>query len=84
MMAAHMSLRILLLPVALLLLVAFAPAAARGEAKRPNVLMIAVDDLNDWVGPLGGHPQAREGDVHRPEPTRADRPSAGRGSGSTR
>lgn len=25
---------------------------------RPNVLMIAVDDLNDWVGFLKGHPQA--------------------------
>jgi arylsulfatase A-like enzyme len=25
--------------------------------RRPNVLMIAIDDLNDWVGPLGGHPQ---------------------------
>ncbi|MBQ0943235.1 sulfatase [Ideonella sp. 4Y16] len=24
-----------------------------------NVLMIAVDDLNDWVGFLGGHPQVR-------------------------
>ena len=25
----------------------------------PNVLFIAVDDLNDWVGPLGGHPQVK-------------------------
>jgi choline-sulfatase len=25
---------------------------------RPNVLLIAIDDLNDWVGCLGGHPQA--------------------------
>ena len=25
---------------------------------RPNVLMICIDDLNDWVGFLGGHPQA--------------------------
>ena len=23
-----------------------------------NILFIAVDDLNDWVGVLGGHPQA--------------------------
>ena len=25
----------------------------------PNVLFISVDDLNDWVGCLGGHPQAK-------------------------
>lgn len=29
------------------------------KAARPNVLFIAVDDLNDWVGSLQGHPQAR-------------------------
>lgn len=28
------------------------------EAARPNVLMIAIDDQNDWLGCLGGHPQA--------------------------
>jgi choline-sulfatase len=26
---------------------------------RPNILFIAIDDLNDWVGPLGGHPQVQ-------------------------
>ena len=26
------------------------------EAPHPNVLMICIDDLNDWVGFLGGHP----------------------------
>ena len=28
------------------------------HAPRPNVLMIAVDDLNDWIGCMQGHPQA--------------------------
>ena len=27
--------------------------------EHPNVLMIAVDDLNDWIGCLGGHPDSR-------------------------
>ena len=31
------------------------PAGAAG--RRPNVLFISIDDLNDWVGPLAGHPQ---------------------------
>jgi arylsulfatase A-like enzyme len=26
--------------------------------EQPNVLFISVDDLNDWIEPLGGHPQA--------------------------
>ncbi len=30
----------------------------RAHAKAPpNVLFIAIDDLNDWIGCLGGHPQ---------------------------
>ena len=28
------------------------------QAPRPNVIMIAVDDLNDWIGCMKGHPQA--------------------------
>ncbi len=27
------------------------------SAEQPNILFIAIDDLNDWVGCLGGHPQ---------------------------
>ena len=28
-------------------------------ADRPNMLFIAIDDLNDWIGCLGGHPQVQ-------------------------
>ena len=34
-------------------------------SEKPNVLLIAVDDLNDWVGVLGGHPQARTPNMDR-------------------
>lgn len=27
------------------------------QKQRPNIIMIAVDDLNDWIGPFGGNPQ---------------------------
>jgi hypothetical protein len=33
--------------------------------ERPNVLFIAIDDLNDWVGCLGGHPQAHTPNIDR-------------------
>ncbi|HVR36309.1 MAG TPA: sulfatase-like hydrolase/transferase, partial [Methylomirabilota bacterium] len=34
-------------------------------AARPNVLFIAIDDLNDWVGPLAGHPQVQTPNLDR-------------------
>lgn len=48
----------------LLLLVCTALTQMAGEA-RPNVLFIAVDDLNDWVGCLQGHPQAATPNLDR-------------------
>ena len=30
-----------------------------GRADRPNIVMIAIDDLNDWVEPLSGHPDVK-------------------------
>jgi arylsulfatase A-like enzyme len=47
------SILVFLMPVLFLLLLAISATAA------PNILFIAVDDLNDWVGCLGGHPQTR-------------------------
>lgn len=36
------------------------------QAREPyDVLFIAVDDLNDWVGYLGGHPQAETPNIDR-------------------
>jgi arylsulfatase A-like enzyme len=37
----------------------------RGEQPPPNVLFIALDDLNDWIGCLGGHPQAHTPNMDR-------------------
>lgn len=33
--------------------------SSTSQAEPPNVLLITIDDLNDWVGCLGGHPQVR-------------------------
>jgi len=42
--------------------------AAEGDrraAHRPNVLFIAIDDQNDWVGPLAGHPLVKTPQMDR-------------------
>jgi arylsulfatase A-like enzyme len=33
-------------------------AALSADREKPNVLFIAIDDMNDWVGCLGGHPDS--------------------------
>lgn len=33
--------------------------------QKPNVLFIAIDDLNDWVGCLKGHPQTKTPNIDR-------------------
>jgi arylsulfatase A-like enzyme len=38
---------------------AFFVAGTLVAKDKPNVLMICIDDLNDWIGCLGGHPQAK-------------------------
>jgi len=41
-------------------------ALARSSDKdRPNVLFIAIDDLNDWIGCLGGHPDVKTPNLDR-------------------
>ncbi len=38
---------------------------SQADDSKPNVLFISVDDLNDWVGCLGGHTQARTPNLDR-------------------
>src|SRR4051812_2546564 len=49
----------------LTLLVALIAPGLATATDRPNVLFIAVDDLNDWVGCLGGHPQVKTPNIDR-------------------
>ena len=52
--------------LAALIPVAFAACPETGtKAVRPNILFIAIDDLNDWVEPLGGHPQVQTPHISR-------------------
>jgi arylsulfatase A-like enzyme len=39
-------------------LIASVQGADDTNSQSPNVLLITIDDLNDWVGCLGGHPQS--------------------------
>jgi len=34
-------------------------------AVKPNVLFIAVDDLNDWIGVMNGHPQSKTPNIDK-------------------
>jgi arylsulfatase A-like enzyme len=57
-------------PTALAILACFAallaPLPAAAQADPPyDVLFISVDDLNDWVGYIGGHPQTRTPNIDR-------------------
>ncbi len=36
-----------------------ASARPRDPSARPNVLFLSVDDINDWIGVYGGHPDTR-------------------------
>ena len=45
---------LLLFPLLLL-----CPSLPLSGADRPNILFIAIDDQNDWIGHLGGHPMAK-------------------------
>ncbi len=80
--AARVTLRATGTTLLLSALLLLSVGCGREVAKVPNVLFIAVDDLNDWTSLLAGHPQAqtphidalaREGmtftNAHAPAPT---------------
>ena len=46
------------LPALLILLTLLCSGASAAERK-PNILFIAIDDQNSWIGHLGGHPLAK-------------------------
>lgn len=56
---------LLLLGAVLLCGVPSVSSVQSDQEQRPNVLFIAVDDLNDWVGHLGGHPNAKTPNIDR-------------------
>ena len=41
------------------LLTLFGAMTTFAQKQQPNIVMIAVDDLNDWIGVYGGHPQVK-------------------------
>ncbi len=55
--SAH-SAKLLAVVIAVMITTTAARAADRQD-RRPNVLFLAIDDLNDWTGFLGGHPDAK-------------------------
>jgi arylsulfatase A-like enzyme len=61
----HTLSRCLWLLIALVVCFGQSFATQADEAARPNVLFISIDDLNDWIGCLGGHPQAKTPNLDR-------------------
>jgi len=56
---------IVIVLAAILLATAVPCATAADLGKKPKVVFIAIDDLNDWVGHLGGHPDAKTPHIDR-------------------
>ena len=55
-----MAMKIFSITTALLMI-----ASTSLSADKPNVLLIAVDDLNDWIGCMGGHPDTKTPNIDK-------------------
>jgi arylsulfatase A-like enzyme len=53
------------LSLLLAIVIIFSESTIAAETERPNVLFIAVDDLNDWIGCLGGYPGCKTPNIDR-------------------
>ena len=51
--------------ILILLIAGLLSSVAIADDKRPNVLFISIDDLNDWLGCYGGHPQVKTPHIDR-------------------
>lgn len=61
----HKFLHRLLILLALVLSMSVIRSSFAADRTPPNVLFIAIDDLNDWIGHMGGHPQVRTPHIDR-------------------
>jgi len=51
--------------IAVFVALGIADIQGRNKGQKPNVLLIVVDDLNDYPGCFGGHPQAYTPNINR-------------------
>ena len=57
--------RFIVLSLAFAALLTLSSGVTAEDTQRPNVLFIGMDDLNDWIECLGGHPQSRTPNLTR-------------------
>ncbi len=50
---------VLFLPCSSNIVLSAAESTPTVAAQKPNVLFLAIDDQNDWIGHIGGHPMAK-------------------------
>ena len=55
----------ILLHIWIFLLISSFSIGQENLSDKPNILFIAIDDLNDWTGFMGGHPQAKTPNIDR-------------------